>query len=176
MSSSIDERKSTCAELGEAVGKANIGKLVTHHELQIMHYYADIRDQVNFSFYTAIAFAAIGLVILIVTFGFVLAGKSEVSTVGTVGGVALQFIAGTVFLLHARTAKQFGTFYILLERTCRYMFAYVIAKETKGSQDDLLGDLVCIMATAPMMNVSEITIDTSEPGSDKKRTARLVPA
>jgi hypothetical protein len=79
-----------------------------------------------------------------------------VASVGVVSGVLIEFIAAINFWLYSRGAKQFGAFHICLERTHRYLLAYKISEQIKESRDKTLGDLVCIMANAPMVTGRDI--------------------
>jgi hypothetical protein len=169
---SIDTRVERCKQLGKAVNSKDIGELVAVHEQQLLDYYSDVRRQLNASFIVATAIAIIGFLILIRPAVSISEGTQALSDWETITGVLAQFISATVFWLYSRTAKQFGTFHIVLERSCRYLLGYLIADQTgkkKQIHDELLRDLVCIMANAPAINFPDQRPSLPIPGRSRKR-------
>jgi hypothetical protein len=152
-----DERLQICKDIGDAIQEKDLGRLVGLHEKQLFLYYEDARNQAWWSFLTAMLVAIIGFVILIIAIIAIVKGWNGTAVLlSTIGAVLAQFISATVFWLYSRTAQQFATFHNILERSCRYLLGYLIADTTKlESHDHILRDLVCIMASAPMINSTD---------------------
>ena len=162
-----------CQDLGFAVNKeGTVGDTVDKVQQLILRYYGDVRDQARASFRSAEVLAFFGFLLLTGTVGYLILldwmrhappswfvdnqGGMSVGWVGLIGGAVVEFIAGTQFVLHGRTAKQFGAFHICLERTHRYLLAYKMAEQVKEHKDDTLEKIVCIMANAPMITQQDI--------------------
>jgi len=165
--------KAHCQELGFAINKeANVGDTVEKIQQLILRYYGDVRDQAKASFRSAEVLASFGFLLLVGTIGYVIwldwmrhappswfmdkEGGMSVGTIGLIGGAVVEFIAATQFVMHGRTAKQFGAFHICLERTHRYLLAYKMAEQIKEEKDKTLEKIVCIMANAPMITQQDI--------------------
>jgi len=168
-----EEAEKHCEELGFALDNdKNIGKTVDNVQKLILRYYNDVRDQATLSFRSAKRMAISGFILLVVTVVYVIfmdlmrhipaswftdkQGGMNVGAVGLISGAVMEFIAGTQFLMHGRTARQFGAFHICLERTHRYLLAYKIAGQIKDDKDGTLEKIVCIMANAPMITRQDI--------------------
>lgn len=161
------DKVKACDAVGAALDTGTVGDMVAKHEKLILHYYGDVLDQAKQSFRSAKVVAWIGFAVLIVTLAYTLlfdamtrlhiAGLSMVEasrtavSLGVVSGALIEFIAGVDFWLYNKAARQFAAFHICLERTHRYLVAYKIAQETEEGKDETLRNLVCIMASAPMI-------------------------
>lgn len=178
-----NDTKLRCQELGAAINKeANVGETVEKVQQLILQYYTDVRNQGDTSFRSAKNVARFGFVILVVTVAYLIftdllahieptwfhipANPMNVGTIGVISGAVIEMIAGTQFVLHGRTTKQFGAFHICLERTHRYLLAFKIAEQIKEGRDKTLEKIVCIMANAPMITQHDI---------DGLKTARTSP-
>jgi hypothetical protein len=170
-----EAQKQQCKELGLALNlDGNIGETVEKVQKLILQYYNDVRDQATVSFRSAKRLAVFGFFLLVGTVAYVIfvdlmrhipvswfmdkEGGMSVGTIGLIGGTVVELIAGTQFVIHGRTARQFGAFHICLERTHRYLLAYKMAEQIKAAldRDKTLKDIVCIMANAPMITRQDI--------------------
>jgi hypothetical protein len=162
------QAEKACDEIGVAINNETLGDIVANHEKLILHYYSDVQDQANNSFDTAKWIAITGFAVLICTLLFVLginlykpptgdiSPLRSVGGVGILSGILIEFIAGVAFWLYSRCARQFSAFHICLERTHRYLIAYMMVERLGANKDETLRDLVCIMANAPMITQSDI--------------------
>ena len=162
----------TCARLGDGCN-GNIGETTKAVQDLILEYYADVHEQATASFRSAQILAFFGFLLLVGTVGYVIRldwmrhlpppgfidSSKDGMTVGAIGvisGVIVEFLAGTQLFMHGRTARQFGSFHICLERTHRYLLAYRMAQETGEKAPQALEKIVCIMANAPMITRQDI--------------------
>jgi hypothetical protein len=152
--SSDDAKQQLCETLGNAVGDGKIRDFVTCHLKTILQYYRDVHIQLAISFVTATMLSVLGFVVLVVALAF--RPSLESTILGSIGGALLQFIAATVFWLYGKTSRQFESFHVCLERTCRYLLGYLIARDLQDHKDDAFRDLVRTMANAPMINIDRV--------------------
>jgi hypothetical protein len=161
-----------CEELGEAVGKSDVGQTVTAVQHLIFRYYDNVREQATESFESAKRVALFGFVLLVLTLAYVIfidlmlhrptsgfaatSGGMSVGQIGLMGSSIVEAIAGLQFYLYGKATRQFGAFHICLERTHRYLLAYKIAEQMESGKDDTLQKIVCIMANAPMITRQDI--------------------
>jgi hypothetical protein len=160
-----------CKAVGDAVGKGDIGKTVTAIQGLILRYYDDVRGQAGESFKSAKRVALFGFILLVATILYVMfidlmrhfsvhfidkAGGIGVGTVGLIASSVVELISGVQFVLYGRATKQFGAFHICLERTHRYLLAYEMTEQIKTTKDKTLEEIVCIMASAPMITQADI--------------------
>jgi hypothetical protein len=159
-----------CDQLGEAVDNGSMGAIVAKHEKMILGYYEDVKEQANKSFRVAQAAAVVGFAVIIFSLIYLLSFDAmnrfsignprfdnvlTISSMSLISGALIEFIAAIAFVLYARGAKQFGAFHICLERTHRYLLAFKIAEEAGVDRDKIMGNLVCIMANAPMISAGD---------------------
>jgi hypothetical protein len=180
------EKEKACEKVGIALNTGNLGDTVREHESLILQYYGDVQEQAKRSFDTAIRIAQIGFGVLIATLAYAVLfdalrrffpsqmGETSftVTGIGVVSGVLIEFIAGIAFVLYSRGAKQFDAFHICLERTHRYLLAYKMVEELGSAKDETLRDLVCIMASAPMITVQDIEPSGSSANGMRNRIPR----
>lgn len=176
-----------CNELKEALA-GDIGDIVSKHEEMILHYYHDVQVQAKQSFNSAKTISKIGFGVLIATLTYTLIFDAlarfkvtnsilsledalTVGGIGVVSGLLIEFIAGVNFWLYGRAAKQFNAFHICLERTHRYLIAYKIGEKMRNNRDEILGELVCIMANAPMITSQDTNDARVKAGSSKAESA-----
>jgi hypothetical protein len=144
-----------CKELADAVKNNHIDGLVICHLRQSFKNYRDVEIRAGLSVLTATVFAIIGLAVLIWTIAL------NRGSVEVISAAMVQVTSGTIFVIYAWTLREFSFFHINLERTCRYLLAYIIAqKNCKG--DQTLSELVCIMARAPIISQRQVLIDTGK--------------
>jgi Cyanobacterial TRADD-N associated 2-Transmembrane domain len=170
----IEAHHKACDELGHAINQGKLGDIVAKHEKLILQYYRDVQQQARKSFDTARFAATFGFIVLICTLAYALAidgwtrlsktpqdtkNLMTVAVLGVVSGTLIEFIAGVAFWLYARGARQFAAFHICLERTHRYLLAYKITEQIAENKDGTLHDLVCMMASAPMITREDIESD-----------------
>jgi hypothetical protein len=160
---SMNPKEQACHEVGLAINEGSLGEIVAKHEKLILKYYEDVQEQAIRSFNTARRTATVGFGILIATVVYVFlfdalhrvnivpSALESPAIIGVVSGALIEFIAGVTFLLYSQSAKQFSAFHICLERTHRYLIAYKMVEKMGAEKDDTLRDLVCIMASAPMI-------------------------
>jgi hypothetical protein len=177
LSQAKTEKQKACDKVGSALNSGKLGDTVREHEKLIMQYYEDVQEQAKRSFNTAILISKIGFGVLIVTLVYALVfdgahrffpdrlaeSSFTVTSIGVVSGALIEFIAAVAFWLYSRGAKQFGAFHICLERTHRYLLAYKMVEELGSTKDQTLRDLVCIMASAPMITNQDIDSSVSKP-------------
>ena len=165
------QAEQVCDEIGAAIDKGTLGRIVAEHQKLIQRYYYDVQDQANNSFETAKWIAVTGFAVLICTLLYVLVSNTldaptadsgvinplrYVGGVGIVSGILIEFVAGVAFWLYTRCARQFIAFHICLERTHRYLTAYTMVERLGTNKDETLRDLVCIMANARMITLADI--------------------
>jgi hypothetical protein len=164
---SDQELRDRCNELKDALIKGHMdegmAEIVSAHTRLILRYYEDVKRHACISFDSASKVACIGFYVFIGTLictllldfisrTFEMHGVLlTVAILGTVSGALIEVIAGVTFWLYSRVARQFNAFHICLERTHRYLLAYVIANHVKDNRDQSLVDLLKIMANAPMI-------------------------
>jgi hypothetical protein len=169
---SMNPKEQACHEVGLAINEGSLGEIVAKHEQLILKYYEDVQEQAIRSFNTARCTAIVGFGVLIATVVCVFLldalhrGNVVPNTVGSpaiigvVSGALIEFIAGVTFWLYSQSAKQFSAFHICLERTHRYLIAYKMVEKIGAEKDKTLRDLVCIMASAPM--IGQGTVNQAE--------------
>jgi hypothetical protein len=178
----ISERESAmqkiCNELRSVTNDGKIGDIVAKHAELILQYYQDVREQAERSFFVAQIAAAIGFAVFIITWLYVLISNHSwtMGILGSITGLLIELMAGIGFWLYAQSARQFSAFHICLERTNRYLIAYKMADEMKAEKDGTLRELVCIMATAPMIGDFDLSVRKSftkgETGTKVRRSQR----
>ena len=185
----LAEKLASCQKLGEALTKGDMGCIVAEHEKLILEYYGDVKNQADLSFRSAQKVAMIGFVVLIGTLVCLFIsdlltpnqpndgrGPISVATLGLVSGALIEFIAAINFWMYGRSSKQFSAFHICLERTHRYLVAFSIAASMGKKKDVTLGQLVCIMAKAPMITRQDIDAVGAEPRIPHTFLAKSAPA
>jgi hypothetical protein len=142
--------KKHCLELGEAIGKHDVGETTAKVQQLIMRYYSDVQEQARQSFKSAKDVALLGFALFAATILYVIFADA-------MPHIRVEVIAGTQFFLYRNSAKQFGAFHICLERTHRYLLAYTMAEQIGAKdKDKTLEKIVCIMANAPMITQQDI--------------------
>lgn len=167
VATSTETKKESCKEVGKALDHGSVGEMVEKHEELILKYYADVQAQAQQSFREAKRAVQVGFAVLILTCTYTLAFHLARSlrpdifkfdpqsmspmSIGLISGAMIEFIAGVQFWLYSKASKQFGAFHICLERSHRYLVAYKFAQETGDRREQVLENLACIMARAPMI-------------------------
>jgi hypothetical protein len=184
------KKEETCKKLKYAINKKDLGGIVATHQTLITQYYQDVQAQANQSFCMAKKAANYGFGVLIGTLVYALffdglshfktlpfniqlekpATSLTVAGIGLVSGVLIEFISGIAFWLYLRGARQFSAFHICLERTHRYLIAYMVAAQMEDRKDETLHELVCIMAKAQMMTRDDI--DSAGSGIDTTKSTQ----
>jgi hypothetical protein len=157
-SARAEELIKNCTEIAAAPA-GNTHAIASVLQKMIVFYYEDVRKQAMLSFWSAIAAAVAGILVLLYAIGHTMSsGISEKSVIALVASVLAQFISGVSFYLYFKAARQFASFHICLERTNRYLLANTIAE---GLQDPARSEvkraLVKTIASAPMLTVEAVT-------------------
>jgi hypothetical protein len=168
VSESVQEQ---CKAVGAAIAKGEIGETVTAVQQLILRYYDNVRGQAEEAFGSAKTVALFGFVLLALTVAYVMfkdwtvqhsglpqpnTGGIGVGAIGLIASSVVEVIASVQFVLYGRAARQFGAFHICLERTHRYLLAYIMAEQITTNKDETLEKIVCIMANAPMITREDI--------------------
>lgn len=130
-----------------------IGSLLFH---MILNYYQDVREQAQQSFFCALGAAIVGTVFFVYAAWQTMAEPGlDQAYISLIAGALIQVISGISFYLYFRTAKQFSSFHICLERTNRFLLANTLCQnlESPERKDAMREALIKTVADAPMLTL-----------------------
>src|SRR5262249_35612111 len=151
----------------------------------------EVQMQAQRSFLGAMWFAGIGFVVMMAALAVMLgmdvhhymnypdkdfSGQHMfIGSLGLVGGVIIEIVAGVGFWLYLKTSRQYSYFHICLERTHRYLLAYKISMNLEEPKDRerSLHELICIIAQAPMNSHLHGDTKISESKPQQMRLSRI---
>lgn len=153
----IEALKSQCHEI--ATTKSNdtqkIASLLTE---MILNYYQDVRSQAQQSFWCALGAAVVGTAFFVYAAHQGMQSGFKEAYIGLIAGALVQVISGISFYLYSKTARQFSTFHVCLERTNRFLLANTLCENLNAvdRKDTMREELIKTVATAPMLTLEQL--------------------
>jgi hypothetical protein len=160
----IEALRAQCHEIA-FTAPDNTHKIASLLSEMILNYYQDVRSQAQQSFWCALGAAIIGTGFFVYAAHQGMNSGLNEASIGLIAGALIQVISGISFYLYSKTARQFSSFHICLERTNRFLLANTLCENLKNpdKKDSLREELIKIVANAPML-----TIDMADIGLQKK--------
>lgn len=167
----IEALKAQCHELATTAAD-DTHKIASLLAEMILNYYQDVRSQAQQSFWCALGAAAVGTGFFVYAAHQGMRSGFDHAFIGLIAGALVQVISGISFYLYSKTARQFSTFHVCLERTNRFLLANTLCENLKNidKKDSLREELIKIVANAPMLS-----LDMAGNGSQTVKTQDATP-
>lgn len=151
-----------CEELAHTK-PGDVQKIASLHFKMILNYYEDVREQAQRSFFWALVAAGVGTAFLVcAAIGYMMSTSAN-ANLSLVAGVLIQVISAINFYLYARTARQFASFHICLERTNRFLLANSLCEHLSDEHgNEARKELIRIIANAPLLTLDNINGNPSQ--------------
>jgi hypothetical protein len=142
----LEELKERCRDLGKLEDTQNVLLEMS------LNYYEDVRKQAQRSFRAALVAAGVGTLFFVAA-AIGITADNQRATISLIAGTLIQVIAAINFYLYGKTAKQFSSFHVSLERMNRFLIGNNICGDVApgDKKDDIRADLVKIIAEAPTL-------------------------
>jgi hypothetical protein len=142
----LEELRERCRNLGRLEDTQNVLLEMS------LNYYEDVRRQAQRSFRAALIAAGVGTLFFVAA-AVGITADSERANISLIAGTLIQAIAAINFYLYGKTAKQFSSFHVSLERMNRFLIGNsIVADVAPGEKkDDIRAELVKIIAEAPTL-------------------------
>lgn len=144
----LEELKERCRDLANLEDTQNVLLEMS------LNYYEDVRKQAQRSFRAALVAAGVGTLFFVAA-AVGMNGAEDRATISLIAGTLIQAIAAINFYLYGKTAKQFSSFHVSLERMNRFLIGNSICADVAPGEkkDDIRAELVKIIAEAPTLTV-----------------------
>ncbi len=111
---------------------------------EITEYFKISKNQARFSFLFSVIFCLVGIAFLAFGIcGIVFLENASVSVISLIGGSLTEFISGTIFWLHNKSALQLNHYYDALHENEKFLSAVNIAdKLSDEKREDILVEII----------------------------------